>query len=701
MKPFLFFLGLFLCAVLRGATIVAATGAAGNWTSGGAWVGGVAPTAADDAQVTVLTTSITINSGAVCRSADFNGCTGTVTASAVLTIGDGTAGAGSIALRLASGMTISGTMDVTFVSTSGTAQDVYCATKSLGAVIFSGAGGSWKFQDTNTSTTSVTHTAGTLDTFGQTCTWVLYSVTGSTARTDTFGASAITLSKTTFSAWDATTVTNYTVTGNTATVTLSGSDSNFVSGAKNYNGLSLVMSGTGLQGLNSANSTFANFTRTGGASAYSFLSMNAGATVTSTCTFTGNSIVNRLYIYSATAGTARTWTLTGATVNSTFTDYYDMTMTPSQDFSAGTANCGLCGNTSGITGTTPVTRYWVGDSGNWTDTAHWSTSSGGSTGATAPIGTDSCVFDANSFSTTGKTVTMNTKRMGGNIDFSAVGTDNPTLSMTGTFPNFYGSFTLHSGMAVTGNNFNPESASNFTFTQNGATIAQNLNPFTPATMTLGSDLTLTGMTQIAASFDAAGYNVTAFGFTITSGSLPGSLSLTMGSGTWTATGTGTVWSMVSASVIPGTSTIAVTNTTATAKTFAGGGKTYNRVTFACDATTITGNNTFGRLDVNTAGFATGLIIGTGSTQTATGLVTTNGAPGSLAKLVGVAGGGTETITSSFYMQQLDYLSVSDLTAAGTAKWYAGVHSTNVTGNAGWQLTAGASTFNSAGNFVAF
>lgn len=52
-------------------------------------------------------------------------------------------------------------------------------------------------------------------------------------------------------------------------------------------------------------------------------------------------------------------------------------------------------------------RYWIGNSGNWSDTAHWSTSSGGPGGAAVPTLTDDVHFDNNSFSTTGFTVTLN------------------------------------------------------------------------------------------------------------------------------------------------------------------------------------------------------------------------------------------------------------------------------------------------------
>lgn len=50
--------------------------------------------------------------------------------------------------------------------------------------------------------------------------------------------------------------------------------------------------------------------------------------------------------------------------------------------------------------------YWVGDSGNWDDSAHWSLTSGGSGGAGVPTITDDAYFDTNSFTTTTPIVTV-------------------------------------------------------------------------------------------------------------------------------------------------------------------------------------------------------------------------------------------------------------------------------------------------------
>jgi len=47
------------------------------------------------------------------------------------------------------------------------------------------------------------------------------------------------------------------------------------------------------------------------------------------------------------------------------------------------------------------TFYWVGGSGNWNDSSHWSYESGGSGGAGVPMNTSIVIIDENSFSGAG------------------------------------------------------------------------------------------------------------------------------------------------------------------------------------------------------------------------------------------------------------------------------------------------------------
>jgi len=71
-------------------------------------------------------------------------------------------------------------------------------------------------------------------------------------------------------------------------------------------------------------------------------------------------------------------------------------------------------------------RYWVGDSGNWNDTAKWSTSSGGSGGASVPGTGDNANIDANSLAAS-SIVTINVTASV--TDLIITGLDN-TLTLT-------------------------------------------------------------------------------------------------------------------------------------------------------------------------------------------------------------------------------------------------------------------------------
>lgn len=53
-----------------------------------------------------------------------------------------------------------------------------------------------------------------------------------------------------------------------------------------------------------------------------------------------------------------------------------------------------------------LNRYWVGDSGDWNDISHWSTSSGGPSGAEIPTSASNVTFDENSFTTDSQTVSL-------------------------------------------------------------------------------------------------------------------------------------------------------------------------------------------------------------------------------------------------------------------------------------------------------
>lgn len=102
------------------------------------------------------------------------------------------------------------------------------------------------------------------------------------------------------------------------------------------------------------------------------------------------------------------------------------------------------GGNVGFTITPPTasgtTLYWVGGAGDWNDRTHWSTSSGGASGACVPFIADDVVFDANSGLATG-TVTTSSSSFCHHMTWTDVGTVTFNESGTSSF-RVYGSLVM-------------------------------------------------------------------------------------------------------------------------------------------------------------------------------------------------------------------------------------------------------------------
>jgi hypothetical protein len=148
-------------------------GGGGTWNTNTNWSLGHIPTATEDVTITGGTAVTLATTLGVCRSLDFTGFTSTFTMSIGLTIGDGTAGAGNVSLKLAAGMTWTRTAgSLTFNSTSATQQTVDFASKSIGAtpILFTGTNGIYLFSNLTTSTGVVTLSNGCTVKLGTNCT---------------------------------------------------------------------------------------------------------------------------------------------------------------------------------------------------------------------------------------------------------------------------------------------------------------------------------------------------------------------------------------------------------------------------------------------------------------------------------------------------------------------------------------------------
>lgn len=181
---------------------ITANSSGGAWTAGGTWIGGVAPTAADDAVLDASSGNVTISSASVARSLNASAYTGTLTHNAAITLslGDGTAGAGNAALTLGAGMTYTlgnaATSAINFVSTSATQQTITTAGKTVGNITLSGTTGSWILADDLTSTGTFLCSGGAFNSGNKTITCLSFQMNGATV-VGTLGTATFNLTGTT------------------------------------------------------------------------------------------------------------------------------------------------------------------------------------------------------------------------------------------------------------------------------------------------------------------------------------------------------------------------------------------------------------------------------------------------------------------------------------------------------------------------
>jgi hypothetical protein len=137
----------------------------------------------------------------------------------------------------------------------------------------------------------------------------------------------------------------------------------------------------------------------------------------------------------------------------------------------------------------------------------------------------------------------------------------------------------------------------------------------------------------------------------------------------------------------GTGTGTITLTSASAKTFVGGGSTYNCTINqgGAGALTITGNNTFNNI-TNTTQPAS--VLFTAATTTTFNNFNLNGTAGNLIT-IGSVTAASHTLSKASGTVSVSYLSISRSTATGGAVWEAFTTNGNVDGgnNVGWLFSA--------------
>jgi len=355
--------------------------------------------------------------------------------------------------------------------------------------------------------------------------------------------------------------------------------------------------------INGAN-TFNNLTVAGRTSAgIANLSLSADQTINGTLTLSaGTNATMRTFVRSNALG--ETHTLTCAAVSATDIDFRDITIAGAAAPVSGT-RLGDCKGNSGITFVAGVDKYWnLAGGGDWSATA-WATSSGGAvSNDNFPLAQDTCIFEATGLNSAA-TVTVNAGYNIGTIDMSARTTNTMTLGTGTTTPSIYGNWINGTGVTLSGSGtFTFAGRGSQTITSAGITFAQGLTIDTPSGSVTLQDAFETNrnsnsaLSILSGTFDANDYNVTLSGASgAVSSSNINTRTIAVGSGTWTIPGI-TPWAAGTSTNLTVTGTGTISLTSASAKTFAGGGVSYSGITLnqgGAGSLTVTGNNTFANI----------------------------------------------------------------------------------------------------------
>lgn len=280
------------------------------------------------------------------------------------------------------------------------------------------------------------------------------------------------------------------------------------------------------------------------------------------------------------------------------------------------------------------------------------------------------------------TVSMGSSQHVGTLDFTG---------FTGTFSSgsrtVYRSYVLVSGMTVSafGNVTFAATSGSHTIDFGGITFDGGVTfNGVGGSWTLAQDTALAAgrtLTLTNGTLNAANKNVTVAAFALGSGTK----TLTMGSGTWTVLGSNWNANTNSTGLTLNVNTSTISMTSASAKTFSGGGFTWNVLNQGGGgALTIAQSNTFANI-TNTVQPAT-ITLTAGTTQTVSAFGV-SGTSGNLITLNSSSAGTRATLSDSSGINAVSFCNIKDINATGGALWRAYTDSGNVDSgnNLGWDF----------------
>jgi phage baseplate assembly protein gpV len=434
----------------------------------------------------------------------------------------------------------------------------------------------------------------------------------------------------------------------------------------------------------SSNITCNNLTVNSPTTAIRNMFLGGSLTVNGTFSGSGSAVNSRIAYVSYTVGTAQTMTIPVAYTSISNADFRDITATNAITVTNG----GNCGGNTNITGFAAAkTVYWnLAGAQNWSATGWASTSGGTPSSANFPLAQDTAIFD-NTGSVTG-TISIEYAWNIGSVVMSAR-TTAMTLAVNITrTPYIHGSWLNGTGVTLSGTGtitFAGRSLQQVS--GNGVLFTQYISIQTVGGIQLTSALTTTGgVTCVLTSgtLDLNGNTLTSSGYF---GTGVGTKNLTFNGGTLvcTATTTSAFYNLYPTgfTTTAGTGTGTISMTGAGAKTFIGGGSTFNCTLNQGGAgtLTITGANTFNNI-TNTVQPATVIFPASTITRFLSNFQL-SGTSGNLITINSSISGTAATLSLASGTVADNYLSIKDSTATGGATWYAGANSTNVSNVSGW------------------
>jgi hypothetical protein len=493
-------------------------------------------------------------------------------------------------------------------------------------------------------------------------------------------------------------VTNFTFNAGASQINLSSTSTGISSGGLTFNNVSFTSVNTiPITGANTFNTlSFTGRTSVG----VTLVTFGANQTISTLTLNAGTASAFRTFLGSSGFNITRTLTVGTLTAGAADIDFRDITIAGAAAPLTGTRFGDAKGN-SGITFPAAKTVYWAqAASSSWgaTGAGTWSATNGGSAANTEfPLAQDIAIIPA-TIPVSGNTVTINANYNIGTIDMSLRTTNTMTLATGTTTPQICGNWVNGTGVTPTGTGrMTFAGRVSQTITSAGRTFTQSLffdNPGGSITLLdafTSSNNTVNALGVVAGTFSAEIYSVTLSGGSSTFAS-SGSLARTVnfGSGTWLLAGSSPFSFTATNQTITGTGTISFTS--ASAKSFAGGGANYSDITLnqgGPGALIFTGNNTFKTITNTYSATGATAISLAATTQTLTQPWAATGAAGRVLTVSGASATspGTLRFTGAGTAADVNHLVINNVRAYNIFDtWYAGPNSTN-NGSLGWYFIA--------------